>query len=103
MRMNQQSTVSAFEVVNEYTQKDLQTVLATYGELRSAAGMARLIVEKRQEAPIKTTEQLKQALGRFLPKHKESKLLAQVYQAIRIEVNQEMEALKEFLNQTVDL
>lgn len=103
MRMNQQSTVSAFEVVNEYTQKDLQTVLATYGELRSAAGMARLIVEKRQEAPIKTTEQLKQALGRFLPKHKENKLLAQVYQAIRIEVNQEMEALKEFLNQTVDL
>jgi len=62
--------------------------------------MARMIVEARGEEPIKSSDQLKRALGRFLPKHKENKILAQVYQAIRIEVNQELEALKEFLLQT---
>lgn len=103
MRMNQQSTISAFEIVNEYSQKELQQLFAVYGELRSAAGIARVLVEKRKETPIKTSEQLKQALGRFLPKHKEHKILAQVYQAIRIEVNKEMDALKELLEQTVDL
>ena len=59
-----------------------------------------MIVEARGEEPIKSSDQLKRALGRFLPKHKENKILAQVYQAIRIEVNQELEALKEFLLQT---
>lgn len=100
MRMNRNSDFSAYDVINTYEQNKLRSVLTNYGELRSAAGMARMIVEARGEAPIKSSDQLKKALGRFLPKHKENKILAQVYQAIRIEVNQELEALKEFLLQT---
>ncbi len=103
MRMNQGNAVSAFHIVNEYNEKDLRNVLFQYGELKSAAGMARMIVENRMKQPIKTSEELKSALGRFLPKHKENKILAQLFQAIRIEVNQEIQALKEFLLQTVDL
>ncbi|MBT0606628.1 16S rRNA (cytosine(1402)-N(4))-methyltransferase RsmH [Aequorivita echinoideorum] len=100
MRMNRDSNFSAYTVVNKYEEAQLRNVFSNYGELRSAAGMARLIVEKRQEEKIKTSEQLKNVLGRFLPAHKENKILAQIYQAIRIEVNQEIEALKEFLLQT---
>ncbi|MCR9183663.1 MAG: 16S rRNA (cytosine(1402)-N(4))-methyltransferase RsmH [Flavobacteriaceae bacterium] len=103
MRMNQNDTISAYHIVNEYTEKDLRKLLFQYGELKSAAGMARLIVENRGVAPIKTSEDLKKAMGRFLPKHRENKILAQVFQAIRIEVNQEIQALKEFLLQTTDL
>ena len=103
MRMNQKSEFSAYNVVNNYDEKKLRNVLSQYGELRAAAGMARVIVESRQEGEIKTSEQLKKALGRFLPKHKENKILAQVYQAIRIEVNQELEVLKDFLLQTPEV
>jgi len=103
MRMNRDSNFSAFTVVNKYEENQLREVLANYGELRSAAGMARVIVEARQEEKIKTSEQLKKVLKRFLPAHKENKLLAQIYQAIRIEVNQELEALKEFLLQTKEV
>jgi 16S rRNA (cytosine1402-N4)-methyltransferase len=103
MRMNRNSNFSAYDVINTYEQNQLRSVLANYGELRSAAGMARMIIEVRQQEPIKSSEQLKKALGRFLPKHKENKILAQVFQAIRIEVNQELEALKEFLLQTQEV
>ncbi|MFT5103858.1 MAG: 16S rRNA (cytosine1402-N4)-methyltransferase [Candidatus Latescibacterota bacterium] len=103
MRMNQESAFSAFDVVNNYEMADLRSVLFNYGELRSAAGMARCIVEVREQAPIISSAQLKKALGRFLPKHRENKILAQIYQAIRIEVNQELDALKEFLTQTVEV
>ena len=100
MRMNQESDFSAYTVVNKYEEAQLRNVLFQYGELRGAAGMARLIVEARKNQPIKTSAQLKTVLKRFLPAHKENKILAQIYQAIRIEVNQELEALKEFLLQT---
>ena len=103
MRMNQESAFSAYDVVNSYEESKLRSVLFQYGELRTAAGMARVIVEARKNGGITTSEQLKKALGRFLPKHKENKILAQVYQAIRIEVNQELDALKEFLEQTVEV
>ena len=103
MRMDQRSNFSAFDLINTYTESDLKEILFKYGELRSAPGMARLIVEERQKNPIKSTEQLKVVLSRFIPKHKENKILAQVYQAIRIEVNQELEALKELLLQSKDL
>ena len=103
MRMDQNSGFSAFDVVNKYEEPQLRKVLAQYGELQAAAGMARIIVQARSSEPIKTSDQLKKALGRFLPKHKENKLLAQIYQAIRIEVNQELEALKEFLLQTEEV
>lgn len=103
MRMDQKKTVSAMRVINEYSEVQLKNIFFQYGEIKTAPGMARLIVESRSKEPIKTGEQLKNVLNRFLPKHRENKILAQVYQAIRIEVNQELEALKEFLYQSVEL
>ena len=103
MRMNTDSPVSAYQVINHYSESDLRNVLFQYGELRSAAGMARMILEARAKESIKSSSQLKSALGRFLPSHKENKILAQIYQAIRIEVNQELDALKEFLVQTPEV
>ena len=103
MRMNQSNDFSAYDVVNKYSEAQIKDVLLQYGELRSAPGMARLIVEARQSQPIKTSDELKTAIKRFLPGHKENKILAQIYQAIRIEVNQELEVLKEFLLQTQEV
>ena len=103
MRMNQNDDFSAYHVVNKYSEAELKRVLLEYGELRSAAGMARVIVEVRDDGPIKSSDQLKTALRRFLPQHKENKILAQIYQAIRIEVNQELDALKEFLEQSLEV
>ena len=103
MRMNQQNSLSAFQVVNNYEEEQLKNVFSQYGELRAAPAMAKVIVEKRAEEPIVTSEQLKKVLHKFLPPRHENKVLAQIYQAIRIEVNQEIEALKEFLLQTPEL
>lgn len=103
MRMNRDTNFSAYTVVNKYEESQLRDVLSNYGELRNAAAMAKVIVEARQLEKIKTSEQLKKVLSRFLPEYKENKILAQIYQAIRIEVNQELEALKEFLLQTNDV
>jgi len=103
MRMNQSSSLSAYHVVNEYDEEQLKNVLLQYGELRAAPAMASLIVASRAVEPIKTSEQLKRVLKKFLPLKHENKVLAQIYQAIRIEVNQEIEALKELLLQTPDL
>ncbi|WP_394343477.1 16S rRNA (cytosine(1402)-N(4))-methyltransferase RsmH [Hyunsoonleella flava] len=103
MRMNQQNELSAFHVVNEYEEERLRQVLFRYGELRAAPAMARLIVAHRQNEPIVTSEQLKRVLKKFLSPRHENKILAQIYQAIRIEVNQEIEALKEFLLQTPEI
>mgnify|MGYP000250254579 FL=1 len=100
MRMNQDNKLSAFHVVNEYEEEQLKQVFLQYGELRAAPAMARLIVEFRETEPIITSEQLKTVLRKFLPSRYENKVLAQIYQAIRIEVNQEIEVLKEFLLQT---
>lgn len=100
MRMNRETNFSAYTVVNKYDETELRNVLLNYGELRAAPLMARTIIEAREHSKIKTSEQLKNVLKRFLPAHKENKILAQIYQAIRIEVNQELEALKEFLLQT---
>ena len=103
MRMNQQNKLSAFHVVNEYGEEQLKKVFLQYGELRAAPAMASLIVEHRKENEIKTSHQLKEVLKKFLPPKYENKVLAQIYQAIRIEVNQEIEALKEFLMQTPEV
>ena len=103
MRMNQNNALSAFEVVNTYEETALKNVLLHYGELKSASGMAAAIVKARSVEPIRSTEQLKVVLQRFLPGFKSHKILAQIYQAIRIEVNQEMEVLKEFLKETQGL
>ena len=103
MRMNVSESVSAYEVVNEYQEEELAQVLFQYGELRNSRALSREIVKARKDSPIKTSFQLKEVLQRFLPKPKEHKILAQIFQAIRIEVNQEMQVLKEFLLQTPDL
>ncbi|MBT8281811.1 MAG: 16S rRNA (cytosine(1402)-N(4))-methyltransferase RsmH [Muriicola sp.] len=100
MRMSKRNQLSAFEVVNEYSAEELGQILKQYGELRNARAMAKTIVESREKKSIKTSSDLKQVLQRFLPGHKEHKILAQIYQAVRIEVNQELEAIKEFLLQT---
>ncbi len=103
MRMNQNKELSAYNVINEYDESDLRAMFLQYGELRNAPKLARTIVAARETEHIKTSSELKEVLKPFLPKHKEHKILAQIYQAIRIEVNQEIEALKEFLEQTTGL
>lgn len=103
MRMNQKDALDAFKVVNEYDENNLRRVFLDYGELKNAPAIARVIMEAREIEPIANTEQLKTVLSRFLPAHKSNKILAQMYQAIRIEVNQEMDALKEFLEQSLDI
>jgi 16S rRNA (cytosine1402-N4)-methyltransferase len=103
MRMNQSSGLSAKVVVNEYEEEKLADVLYLYGELRNARAIAKQIVNSRAEKSIDTSFELKEALKRFLPKAKEHKILAQIYQAIRIEVNEELEVLKEFLMQIPEL
>lgn len=103
MRMDQKGEVSAYNVVNEYDEQEISRVLFNYGELKNARAMASVIVAARQDAPIKNSEKLKEVLARFLPAHKSNKILAQIYQAIRIEVNQEMDVLKEFLEQSLEI
>lgn len=103
MRMNQNGEISAFNVVNEYDEQELKNVFAEYGELTNARAIARAIVEAREVELIKNSEQLKTVLARFLPAHKSNKILAQIYQAIRIEVNQEIDVLKEFLTQALEI
>jgi len=103
MRMDSKSELSAFEVVNTYTEAKLKAILLEYGELNNAKAIAQAIVKARQETPIKTSFQLKEAISKFLPPIKQHKILAQLFQAIRIEVNQELEVLKAFLLQTTDL
>lgn len=99
MRMNQNADLSAYQLINTYTPNDLARMFFQYGELRKAKPIAQAILEARAKAPIKTTGQLKTILKPFLPRAKENKTLAQVYQALRIEVNQEIQALKDFLIQ----
>ncbi|MDO6490425.1 MAG: 16S rRNA (cytosine(1402)-N(4))-methyltransferase RsmH [Cellulophaga sp.] len=103
MRMSQKNTVSAYDVVNTYAYDDLRKVLFQYGDLRNANAMANTIIDHREDGGIKTTDELKQVLKKYLPAFKEHKILAQIYQAIRIEVNQEIQVIKEFLEQTNDL
>ena len=103
MRMSRKNELDAFKVVNEYEEQGLKKMFFDYGELKNAGGLAASIVAARKTAPIKNTEQLKQVLVRFLPAHKSNKILAQIYQAIRIEVNQEMDVLKEFLEQSLEI
>lgn len=103
MRMNQKATTSAKEIINEYSEEDLANVLFLYGELRNSRNIAKTIVEERVQQKIETSFQLKQVLKRYLPAAKEHKILAQIFQAVRIEVNEELEVLKEFLQQLPEL
>lgn len=98
MRMNRQASLTAEEVVNNYAEADLERILRLYGEVDGSRNMARLIVQARAQAALHTTGDLDRAIARMLPKNAEHKVLAKVYQALRIEVNQEMRALEKFLD-----
>ena len=97
MRMNQDDKVSAKTIINSYPEEELRRLFWEYGELRIAPALARTIVEARTERAIETTFELKNLLNKYLTKGKQNKILAQIYQAIRIEVNNELEVLKTFL------
>ncbi|MDN3676212.1 16S rRNA (cytosine(1402)-N(4))-methyltransferase RsmH [Flavobacterium paronense] len=103
MRMSKKNDLNAFKVVNEYDEANLKRVFLDYGELKVAPALARTIVEAREKKAIGTTDELKIVLSRFLPEQFKNKILAQIYQAIRIEVNQEMDVLKEFLEQSLEI
>lgn len=98
MRMNVMQGLNAQKVVNEYEEEHLADIFYHYGELREARRLARELVHYRKSKPIKTTEDLKN-IFKYIPPHKQNKFFAQLFQAIRIEVNQELEALKEMLEQ----
>lgn len=98
MRMNVQGHLTAADIVNSYTQDELEKILRLYGELSGAARMAGLIVSARAKAPILSTDDLDNAVAPALPSFAEHKVLAKIYQALRIEVNGEMRALDKFLS-----
>jgi 16S rRNA (cytosine1402-N4)-methyltransferase len=103
MRMNQASDLSAKEVVNTYAEADLHRIFGMYGEIQNSKSLAKTIVTARLNTPINTVADLKNAIQGLIPRGKENKYLAQVFQALRIEVNQELEALKEFLIQSAEV
>ena len=98
MRMNVQGGKTASDIVNSYTQEELEKIFRLYGELDGARRLAQLIVAARAEAPILTTDDLDRAIAAALPSFAQHKYLAKVYQALRIEVNGEMRALEKFLS-----
>jgi len=97
MRMNVQGGKTAADIVNSYTQDELEKVLKVYGEVDNARRVAQLISAARAKAPILTTDDLDNAIAAALPSFAEHKYLAKVYQALRIEVNEEMRSLEKFL------
>jgi len=103
MRMSKKNELDAFKVVNEYEEAALKKMFFEYGDLRNAAALASAIVTARALMPVKNTGDLKNVLSRFLPAHRSNKILAQIYQAIRIEVNKEMDVLRDFLEQSLEI
>jgi len=103
MRMDQISDVDARTVLATYAEEDLHRIFGMYGEIVNAKTLAKTIVTARLTAPINTVAELKEAIKKLVPRGKEHKYHAQVFQALRIEVNKELEALQEFLLQTVDV
>ena len=100
MRMDVRNRRSASQLLNDESREELVRIFRSYGEIRNAAALATAILNFRQEKRIESTGDLERALKRFIPKHQPSKFLARVYQALRIEVNREMESLGEMLMQT---
>ena len=97
MRMNQSAKLTAEDVVNSYSEEDLERILKLYGEVDGARNMARLIALARSQSPLHTTGDLDRSVEKMLPRNAEHKVLAKLYQALRIEVNQEMRSLEKFL------
>jgi len=102
MRMDTTKVTTAAEIVNTYPNQKLAKLLFAFGETPNAHKIATLIEKARQINPIQTTGQLANVLSPLLPKGKENKLLSQIFQALRIEVNAEMEVLKTLLEQSID-
>ncbi len=103
MRMNQRSGLTARDIIDTYSSEDLHRILGMYGELQNAKTAAQAIVAARANQAIETVNDLKAALQRYAPRGKENKYFAQVFQALRIEVNDEMGALQEFLTQSAEV
>lgn len=103
MRMNKNGELSASEILNNYSEVELSNIFHEYSDLRNSKSIAKLIVQKRNENKILYTEQFNKILSPFLSKGYENKTLAKVYQALRIEVNDEIEALKQLLVQLPDV
>jgi 16S rRNA (cytosine1402-N4)-methyltransferase len=103
MRMDQSSAMSAADLLNSYKEEDLHKIFGMYGELKNAKTVARVVTQVRVTKPFARTEDLKMALRDVAPRGKENKYFAQVFQALRIEVNQEMKALEDFLHQCGDV
>ena len=103
MRMNNKSELSAYTVVNLYSEEELEKIFKNFGELRNARKLAAHTVKERILKPIATTQSLVDLLIPILPKHVFNKILAQVFQAIRVEVNAELDVIKSFLEQSIEL
>jgi 16S rRNA (cytosine1402-N4)-methyltransferase len=103
MRMNQGQALTAAQILNEYPTEQLTYLFREYGELRNGAKISRVIDAARQQQAIQTTEDLKAIVRPLTPRNKEHKIMAQIFQAIRLEVNQELSVLKEFLQQTTEV
>ena len=103
MRMNKDAGKTAKQILNTYSEEDLSNVFFLYGELKNSRPIARSIVKKREEKKIQTSKELLDLLKPFFSREKEKKQLAQAFQALRIEVNDEMKALREMLEQATEL
>ena len=103
MRMNKRAGLNAADVINNYSEEQLADVFYLYGELRQARQIASLITKQRGSKRIETTGDLKEAVGKLFAREREKKELAKLFQALRIEVNHEMDALKEMLNGAISL
>lgn len=103
MRMNKRAGLNAADVINNYSEEQLADVFYLYGELRQARQIASLITNQRGSKRIETTGDLKEAVGKLFAREREKKELAKLFQALRIEVNHEMDALKEMLNGAISL
>ena len=103
MRMNRDSSESAADIVNTFNEDQLRSMFREYGEIDNAGRLAKQLVSARNTKPVKTIEQFKEAIAPCVPKFQESKYLAKVFQALRIETNKEMDVLHEFLEQSIVL
>lgn len=103
MRMDRVGGLDAKEVVNSYSEEELHRIFGMYGEVQNAKTLARTIVLARSQEPIVSIDQLKSSISKVTPKNRENKYYAQVFQALRIEVNKELEALEVFLQQSVSV
>ncbi|MGX5688003.1 16S rRNA (cytosine(1402)-N(4))-methyltransferase RsmH [Arcticibacter tournemirensis] len=103
MRMDQSASLTAREVINSYSEDQLHKIFGIYGEIQNAKSLAKTIVTSRLNKTIGTVDEFKEVIKKLIPRGKENKYLAQVFQALRIEVNQELEALQEFLLQTAEV